>query len=125
MTQPVRIQLSRKRGFNLMRHSIERNGLAAVNVARPGKWGNPYYPGCGIGYGGFDDQMRMVMPEPTPTVVVKWFRFRCEDMRKNQPKDFAAYIAPLKGCNLACWCKPGDPCHADVLLDLANRRRVE
>lgn len=26
----------------------------------------------------------------------------------------------LRGKNLACWCKPGDPCHADVLLELAN-----
>lgn len=23
--------------------------------------------------------------------------------------------------NLACWCKPGAPCHADVLLEIANR----
>ncbi len=27
----------------------------------------------------------------------------------------------LRGKNLACWCKPGKPCHADVLLDMANR----
>lgn len=26
----------------------------------------------------------------------------------------------LKGKNLACWCKEGEPCHADVLLELAN-----
>jgi hypothetical protein len=26
----------------------------------------------------------------------------------------------LRGKNLACWCKPGAPCHADVLLELAN-----
>lgn len=26
----------------------------------------------------------------------------------------------LRGKNLACWCKPGEPCHADVLLELAN-----
>lgn len=28
--------------------------------------------------------------------------------------------AELKGKNLACWCPPGEPCHADVLLELAN-----
>jgi hypothetical protein len=28
--------------------------------------------------------------------------------------------AELKGYNLACWCRPGSPCHADVLLELAN-----
>ena len=26
----------------------------------------------------------------------------------------------LKGKDLICWCKPGAPCHADVLLDVAN-----
>ncbi len=30
-------------------------------------------------------------------------------------------LAPLRGKDLACWCRPGDPCHADVLLELANR----
>lgn len=29
-------------------------------------------------------------------------------------------IGYLRGKNLACWCKPGAPCHADVLLTLAN-----
>lgn len=27
----------------------------------------------------------------------------------------------LRGKNLACRCGIGDPCHADVLLELANR----
>jgi hypothetical protein len=27
----------------------------------------------------------------------------------------------LKGRDLACWCKPDEPCHADVLLEIANR----
>jgi hypothetical protein len=26
----------------------------------------------------------------------------------------------LRGRDLACWCKPGDLCHADVLLRIAN-----
>lgn len=29
-------------------------------------------------------------------------------------------IAALRGKNLACWCKQEEPCHADVLLALAN-----
>jgi hypothetical protein len=28
--------------------------------------------------------------------------------------------AELAGFDLACWCRIGDPCHADVLLVLAN-----
>ncbi|MGH3569237.1 MAG: DUF4326 domain-containing protein [Pseudonocardia sp.] len=26
----------------------------------------------------------------------------------------------LAGADLACWCPPGDPCHADVLIEVAN-----
>lgn len=26
----------------------------------------------------------------------------------------------LRGKDLACWCKEGDPCHADILLGIAN-----
>lgn len=29
-------------------------------------------------------------------------------------------LVELRGKDLACWCKPGDPCHADTLLELAN-----
>lgn len=27
----------------------------------------------------------------------------------------------LRGKNLACWCSLDGPCHADVLLEIANR----
>lgn len=27
----------------------------------------------------------------------------------------------LRGKHLACWCRPGEPCHADVLLEIANK----
>lgn len=30
-------------------------------------------------------------------------------------------LGELRGRDLACWCPPGEPCHADLLLDLANR----
>lgn len=32
-------------------------------------------------------------------------------------------VAELAGKDLACWCKPGEPCHADVLLAIANAVR--
>jgi len=33
-------------------------------------------------------------------------------------------IEQLRGKNLACWCRLDQPCHADVLLDLANRNHI-
>jgi len=29
-------------------------------------------------------------------------------------------FAELRGKSLACWCEPGEPCHADVILERAN-----
>lgn len=38
-----------------------------------------------------------------------------------EPAHLRAYAREtLRGKNLACWCKLGDPCHADVLLKIAN-----
>lgn len=34
-------------------------------------------------------------------------------------------IADLRGKNLACWCATDRPCHADVLLKEANRKRTK
>lgn len=32
-----------------------------------------------------------------------------------------ADLEALRGLDLACWCPIGQPCHADVLIELANR----
>ncbi len=67
----------------------------AVYVGRPTKWGNP-----------FD----VAKTGRVPAVL----RFACE-------------VAPLldlselRGKDLACWCRLDQECHADVLLELANR----
>jgi hypothetical protein len=29
-------------------------------------------------------------------------------------------VAELRGKNLGCWCAAGQPCHVDVLLEIAN-----
>jgi hypothetical protein len=29
-------------------------------------------------------------------------------------------VAELRGLNVACWCRVGEPCHGDVLLEIAN-----
>ena len=117
MAKPVRLQLSRKKGFNLQAHSLSVNGLPAVNVARPTKWGNPWRVGkyrcCGTG--------RDYVQEPIPdnSTAVRFFAEMLELGERNYPTK-AEIIAELTGKNLACWCKPGDACHADILLDLAN-----
>ena len=46
----------------------------------------------------------------------------CVDMFRREMPDFAklAYRLELRGKNLACFCPLDQPCHADVLLELAN-----
>lgn len=93
--RPVRLQLSRRKGFNLQAESRKFNGLDAVNVARPSRWGNPFT---------IENSGRV------PAIL----RFACE----------VAPLLPLdelKGKNLACWCATNEQCHADVLLHLANK----
>jgi len=76
----------------------------AVYVGRPSKWGNPFV----IGDDGTREQ------------VINKYREYIENVQLNEPQEFEQdYIIPLKGKDLVCWCAP-KPCHADVLLELAN-----
>lgn len=103
--KPQRIQLSRKKGFDLQAVSIALNGLPAVNCARPSKFGNPFKVGDDYGAGPIDQATAVELFRVDPL---------CEPKRK-QAK------AELLGKNLACFCDPGQPCHCDVLLEIANK----
>jgi hypothetical protein len=38
-----------------------------------------------------------------------------------QQPELMAALPELRGMDLICWCAPKQPCHADVLLELANQ----
>jgi len=95
--KPIRVQLSRKKGWRLPPNT--------VSVARPHKWGNPFR----IGDFGIPDAAMAVI------IFRQWIVERCRV--GPEPPD----PTELRGKNLACWCKLDQPCHADVLLELANR----
>lgn len=123
---PIRLQLSREKGFNLQATSRNTNGLEAVNVARPSKWGNPRRVGMYRNYG----------PEDAVHDYRRWLdrELGCRSWENyyGKPPTFECIRAELAGKNLACWCRPpfydpdgrvinlGAPCHADVLLEIAN-----
>lgn len=75
----------------------------AVIVARPTKWGNPFKIG--------DDVPGMPGVKSDAQDVVHYFELFTV---KNLP------LHELRGKDLACWCPLDQPCHADVLLDIAN-----
>lgn len=106
-TRPIRIQLSRRKGFNLQMVSEAANGLAAINCARPTKYGNPFRVGR----------------DGTAAECVEQYRYGWESnlLAPIMGMVEQSRLDELRGCNLACWCKHGEPCHADVLLELANK----
>ena len=94
MTKPHRIKVKRQKGWRLPED--------AVFVGRPTKWGNPY---------------RLGKEADSREEVVAMYRAMLASL---PPAELSALLTPLKGRNLACWCPEDGPCHADVLLELAN-----
>ena len=91
MSQPERIQLSRRSGW--------RMPAGTVKVDRSTKWGNPF-----------------THPKHAARDFRKWIHSDLADAQAMR----AAAKAELRGLNLACWCAPDSRCHADVLLEIAN-----
>lgn len=123
MTKPVRLQLSRRKGFDLHAHSRSVNGLECVSVARPGKWGNP------VTQRDFDDlqsflskigrePLKGTWQEHAVILFDAWIGGEIPEI--GIPPSIDEMKRELAGKNLACWCAPNTPCHADVLLDLVN-----
>lgn len=76
-----------------------------IYVGRPTKWGNP------IKIGEWINGRKMSRLD-----VVRWYREHItpdSQIGQDAKKE-------LRGKNLACWCCLQDPCHADVLLEIAN-----
>lgn len=109
MSAPFRIQLQRRKGW--------RKPAGAVVVSRPSKWGNPwdlrkYFEAGFTGDATTAAQHCVDAYRAWLLGESHWAHATLLD----QPPD----LTPLRGRDLACWCKPGAPCHADVLLEVAN-----
>ena len=87
-----RIQLKRLKGWRMPE--------GAVKVSRPGPWGNPFKVG----------------EDMDAAKAVRLF----ETYLSERPDLVERARRELRGHDLACWCKPGAPCHAYVLLRVAN-----
>lgn len=98
LASPHRVQLSRKAGAKLPPNTVV--------VSRPSKWGNPFRVGDGL--------------HDTAQQCVDSYRRWMETGESYTHDDAPPDPSELRGKNLACWCKPGTACHADVLLRLAN-----
>ena len=70
----------------------------AVYVGRPSKWGNPF----------------STKVSGSPERAVEDYRIWL------RPETRSSIREHLAGKDLACWCRLDQPCHADVLLEIAN-----
>jgi len=118
VSAPIRLQFRRTGGFRLQEISLAANGRPAVYVGWPSKWGNLWTVrallGANPGYTEAD----------TVRICVEAYRAwlqRRPHWAHAIPLAPPPDLTPLGGKNLACWCTLEAPCHADVLLELANR----
>lgn len=124
---PRRVQRTRTKGGGMP--------PGAVYVGRPSKWGNPFMIRRDSrerawiieyadpdGSGGFATRGKETKAA-TAALAVMMYReclvtchlaVTVEDVRRE-----------IRGKDLACWCKPGAACHADVLLEVANAPEVK
>ena len=91
--KPHRVRLSRVKGARLPQNSM--------SVARPTRWGNPNL----VEHHGEAGAVRAFERDLLGGVL----DISVADVEKC-----------LRGRSLACWCQLDRPCHADVLLRLAN-----
>lgn len=124
--KPVRLRLSRAKGFRLQALSLATNGLPAVNVARPSLWGNRWRIGDTVQRFSAEKICETFTIE-TAAQAVACFReeYECHLANPKAEGVLRAALAGLRGKNLSCWCGlPGldqpDICHAAVLLEMVS-----
>lgn len=106
--KPIRIQRKRTKGWKMPE--------GAVYVGRGSMWGNPYRVLNEEGFPLIEGPQGFTEPastfEEAQSRVVTLYR---ESWLPRSMNPMA-----LRGKHLACWCALGQPCHADVLLEIAN-----
>lgn len=119
--KPRRVQRKRSKGWRMPENT--------VYVGRGSKWGNPYRA---VSMGthwtivdrGVLREFKLTRREALKTVV-SWYAESVANSWSRVPSR-EEIRTELRGKNLACWCPLEDaegnrvPCHADVLLELAN-----
>jgi hypothetical protein len=106
--QPKRIQRKRTKGWQMPPNT--------VYVGRPTKWGNPW---------------KIAPNNPPETMGLAqvgvmgnysaWLGGYIRVLELDNNLEWIQdHIHELRGKNLACWCPLDQPCHADILLRLAN-----
>jgi hypothetical protein len=100
---PQRIQLSRAKGWRMPTNTVK--------VDRSTPWGNPWRIG---------DYGPLGRKPIDAAGAVGFFEQMFTDPEMKAAAGYPDGLGLLAGKNLACWCPLDQPCHADVLLRIAN-----
>lgn len=112
---PERVQRQRTKGWRMPENT--------VYVGRGSKWGNPYRVGYLSGSPYSNHQFIPKNNQEAVDYYRNWVIGYVSDGGgvKLIPFAGAHRIDELRGKNLACWCRLDQPCHADILLEIANK----
>ena len=103
---PQRIQRQRTKGWRMPENT--------VYVGRPSWFGNDWTTRDAADRGIRD-------PKEQRAWALRAFQYDLDNWIDSPGSRYHRdRIAALRGKNLACWCPLDQPCHADVLLELAN-----
>lgn len=109
-----RIQRKRTKGWRMPPNT--------VSVTRPGRWGNPFK--VGLWFRKLTADWNVWTSGESSHFGIEQVRdlehsielFR--DYAPHRARRYPGWLEPLRGKDLACWCKEGTTCHADILLSL-------
>jgi hypothetical protein len=108
--KPIRVQRKRTKGWRMPPNT--------VYVGRQTMWGNmlgKMYPNRNQdAKNAFAALLEECSKEAASSICFSQTQLR-------QGKKITRNIEQLRGKNLACFCPLDEPCHADILLELANR----
>lgn len=110
-TAPVHAVVTRPRRHQRSRRKGSRLPDGVVCVTRPGKWGNPFETA-----GEFRSSLEAILG------ISGQSEFHSVNLQQfAHVNAIARNLHELRGKDLACWCGFDHECHADVLIELANR----
>lgn len=124
MSAPERIRLQRTKGWRMPENTVK--------VDRSTDWGNPFVIGAPTDLRQVN-RWGWIIPFDTKRFIAKNAEASVAKFREcllANPEAAARVREHLSGTNLACWCETDKkpwigPCHADVLLELANATAPE
>ena len=122
---PKRVQRKRSKGWRMPENTLY--------VGRGSSWGNQYrvVPQHKSGpfdiYGYYGESREVFVGQSTGIESARGIaRDRFRKWLENQTEMYLdGYFRQLRGKNLACWCPIDQPCHADILLELANSGQAD